>query len=156
MVHIEVLARGVLLHQGRLLLVVALEDGHASLPGGHVEFGEPAKVALRRELREELGLEVQVGDFLGAVEHAYADSRPHAEINLLFRLHCPALTSERPPVALESHIGFRWQPLDDLAAAGLLPEVMCQVLPRWLEEGRPAGWAGDTDGEPAAPGGQRR
>ncbi len=154
MAHIEVLARGVLVHQDQLLLAVSLLEGHAFLPGGHVEFGEAAKSALARELQEELGVAVEVGDFIGAVEHAYSDDdgRLHAEINLLFRLHCAALTSDRAPAAQENHIAFRWQPLDDLAGAGLLPEVMVQVLPCWLAEDRPAGWAGDADGAPAAAG----
>ena len=38
--------------------------GVYELPGGHVEFGEEATVALKRELVEELGMNVQVGDIL--------------------------------------------------------------------------------------------
>ncbi len=39
------------------------------LPGGKVELDESPKAALRRELREELGIEVEIGDWLGRGRH---------------------------------------------------------------------------------------
>src|SRR4051795_8818739 len=50
---------------GRLLAARRSEPpslaGRWELPGGKVEPGEPERAALRRELREELGVEVRLG-----------------------------------------------------------------------------------------------
>ena len=40
-------------------------------PGGRVETGETDQAALARELAEEMGIDVQVGDRVIHVEHAY-------------------------------------------------------------------------------------
>ena len=42
-------------------------------PGGKVEPGEDDACALRREIHEELGCEVQVGDRVDQVQHRYPD-----------------------------------------------------------------------------------
>jgi mutator protein MutT len=60
-----------IVREGQLLLVKRLrapEAGHWSLPGGKVEFGESVADAVRREIREEVGLEIELGKSLGIVE----------------------------------------------------------------------------------------
>jgi 8-oxo-dGTP pyrophosphatase MutT (NUDIX family) len=49
---------------GRILLVDPTYKPDWDLPGGMAEANEPPADALRRELREELGLDIQVGDLL--------------------------------------------------------------------------------------------
>ena len=50
---IEVIARGVCVAGGRVLLCRAKGGSSTYLPGGHVEFGETGREALVREMREE-------------------------------------------------------------------------------------------------------
>ncbi len=67
----EVAVGAVLVRDGRLLLVQrgrGVAVGRWSLPGGRVEPGERLAEAVRRELREETGLEVAVGDLCGIAE----------------------------------------------------------------------------------------
>lgn len=42
-------------------------------PGGKVETGESKEDCLKREIREELGLEIEVGSALTPVEHHYPE-----------------------------------------------------------------------------------
>jgi 8-oxo-dGTP pyrophosphatase MutT (NUDIX family) len=52
--------KGVLVHDGRVLLLLN-ERGEWDLPGGRPDPGEDHRAALKREVREEAGLEVDVG-----------------------------------------------------------------------------------------------
>ncbi|MFT5679123.1 MAG: 8-oxo-dGTP diphosphatase [Myxococcota bacterium] len=47
------------------------QAGLWELPGGKVEPGEDDRSALARELHEELGITVAVGDFIASHDHAY-------------------------------------------------------------------------------------
>ena len=60
-----------ILRDGRLLLVKRLrapEAGCWNLPGGKVDFGESVEDAVRREIAEELGVEIALDGSLGHVE----------------------------------------------------------------------------------------
>ncbi|MER6218760.1 NUDIX hydrolase [Streptomyces sp. NPDC001674] len=50
--------------RGRVLIVNPVYKERWNLPGGHIEEGELPTDALRRELREELGLDLEIGDLL--------------------------------------------------------------------------------------------
>lgn len=61
--------------------VVLLERSHPPhegswvLPGGVVELGETAREACGREVREEIGLDVRVGEFVGLYDDPGRDPR---------------------------------------------------------------------------------
>ena len=134
--NIETIARGVLIREGQLLVCQPKAGGRCYLPGGHIEFGETARVALAREVREELGLEAQVGDFLAVAENRFEQAgEPHCEINLIFAMAVPALREVGGEVsAQEGWIAFRWVPFTEAAlrAANLLPAHLIGDLPRLL------------------------
>ena len=54
--------------EGNVLLVHNTDGGGWSLPGGKVEYGETLVEALKREVREETGLFVEVNDIVSVNE----------------------------------------------------------------------------------------
>lgn len=68
----------VILKEGSVLLVKRANEpskGEWSLPGGVVELGETAKQALRREIKEELSIEVRPKGIVDVVEKIVRDDR---------------------------------------------------------------------------------
>src|SRR5512138_526741 len=53
------------------------ERGLWEFPGGSVEFGERLADALKREIREEYGMEIEVGALLDVVDHILPEEGQH-------------------------------------------------------------------------------
>ena len=130
------------MQRGRVLLCLSKGAANAYLPGGHVEFLEQAAGGLRREIEEELGLKVDIGRFMGAVEHSFIQKgKRHCEINLVFRMAIEGLDARRSPAAREDGIAFRWVSLRALEKARLEPHPLCRLVPQWLRANAgPARW----------------
>ena len=80
-------------------------EGLWEFPGGKIEPGESLAEGLRRELREELGTEVAVGEEVFTVTHDYADR----SVELHF-LSCRFLNAPVPLLGQE----MRWVAREEL------------------------------------------
>jgi 8-oxo-dGTP diphosphatase len=73
-----VVAAAVIVEEGRVLLTQRKAGTHLAgaweFPGGKVESGEDPREALRRELREEIGIEASVGEIVDVTFHRYEEA----------------------------------------------------------------------------------
>jgi mutator protein MutT len=53
------------------------ERGLWEFPGGSVEFGETLAEALRREMQEEYGVQIEVGELLDVADHILPEEGQH-------------------------------------------------------------------------------
>jgi len=123
--------------RGRVLLTRMEAGGYTFLPGGHIEMGEGAELALEREIQEELGKACAVKKFLGAIENSWVegDARHH-EINLIFEVDVPDLDPQSAVASQEKHIEFLLASPDDFESLNLLPVSLRAFIKNWR--------AGDT------------
>lgn len=108
--HFDVVAGIVYRDDGRFLVAQRPDDGLLAgmweFPGGKVEAGESFPDALKRELMEELALEVEVGELFTVVKHAFT----HFKITL-YAFECQHIGAQ--PQAIEAQ-AFAWTTLDDI------------------------------------------
>ena len=114
------MAAGVVVEAGRVLLAQRFESdsfgGLWEFPGGKIEAGEDPRVALARELDEELGIEVEVGRVL---ELVFARSTDEVSIVLIF-FEASRTTRSAAPRPIEA-AAVRWVELHDLLDGELTP-----------------------------------
>ena len=120
--HIETIARGVCVADGKVLLCFPKDRRYAYLPGGHIEFGETGRVALVREMKEETGLDATAGELLGVVESSFVQKgERHCEINLIYKMGLEGLEGLE---SREDWICFDWVDCDKIDSVNLLPSEM--------------------------------
>lgn len=103
---------GVIVEGARVLLSQRKSGTHLAgaweFPGGKVEPGEDPRDALVRELREELGIEVDVGDPLEITFHRYETK---SVLLLFFTAKRTARSAEPSPIDVAA---VRWASVEEL------------------------------------------
>lgn len=125
----------------KILLAQAKGYANTFLPGGHIEFGESAKDALKREVEEELGINCTVGRFLGVVEHKWEKNGVlHCEVNQVFEVTSSELHSNTHPKSIESHLDFFWCGGEDLDDSHLQPYPFRSLIKNYLSGKNDVWW----------------
>lgn len=112
---VEVVA-AVIVHGGRVL---ATQRGYGDMkdgwefPGGKIEAGETPEGALRREIREELKMDIEVRQLIGTVEWDY----PRFHLTM----HCYWCGVEGGRLTLLEHEAARWLAHEELDSVDWLP-----------------------------------
>ena len=89
-------------------------------PGGKVEENETPQQALKREIREELDTEIEVGDLIDSIEYNY----PKFHLSM----DCYLCTVKNGTLTLKEHEAARWLDKDNIDSVDWLPADM------WLIE----------------------
>ena len=124
-------AAAIIVRDGQVLAAQrahGMKDGW-ELPGGKLENGETAEDACRREIREELGLELGVLWPFTTVSHSYP------EFSITMDVFCAPVGSDAEPQMLD-HEALRWLGRDELLSVDWLPadlEVVRSFGLNWVE-----------------------
>lgn len=82
-------------------------------PGGKMEQGETPEQALKREIREELDVEIGVGQLFDTVEFDYT--------NFHLTMHCFLCTIKSGELVLKEHEAAKWLSKESLDSVDWLP-----------------------------------
>lgn len=118
-------AAGLVFRNGKLLITKRYDDAHLGglweFPGGKLEPKETFEQCLVRELQEELGIEVSVGELVESVTHEYPGKRVHLRFFI-----CDWKENEPQPLGCSE---CKWVSAEELAAHEF-PEADARLLQR--------------------------
>ncbi|MBQ2386075.1 MAG: (deoxy)nucleoside triphosphate pyrophosphohydrolase [Bacteroidales bacterium] len=125
MKHIEVVA-AIIQREGAYLATqrgYGEFEGMWEFPGGKIEFGESHEVALKREIQEELGVDIAIEELLCTTEYDYP--------SFLLTMHCYLCSIETGDIELREHKSARWLTTETLDNVEWLPadkEIILKLI----------------------------
>ena len=94
-------------------------EGMWEFPGGKIEEGETAEFALKREIQEELGIDITIDKFLCTTEYDYPSFH--------LTMHCYICSIEAGEIVLREHKSARWLRPEELGSVEWLPADISPV-----------------------------
>lgn len=146
-------AKAVIVKEGKLLALKMHENGgtYYILPGGGQKHGENLHQALERECKEELGVEVEIGELIFVREyigknHELAAYHSHAhQTEFLFLCNTNQdifINGIRPD---KGQLGTEWLPINELLEYKLFPQALRTHLISYFDSGKTATYVGDIN-----------
>ena len=88
-------------------------EGMWEFPGGKIEEGETAEFALKREIQEELGIDITIDKFLCTTEYDYPSFH--------LTMHCYLCGIKAGEIELREHKSAHWLRPEKLGSVEWLP-----------------------------------
>lgn len=131
---LNVRAAGVIIHNGKVLAHRNINSNHYALIGGRVEIGEDSSNTIKREIKEELGKDIEITGYIATIENFFEmkGSKYH---EILF-IHKAEFTEEEDQkiectmknIEEKEYLQYEWLDLRKIDEYPLLPIVVKDIL----------------------------
>ncbi|MDB8554473.1 NUDIX domain-containing protein [Turicibacter sanguinis] len=121
---------GVLIHENRLLVMTDERSPYYYLPGGRVSMNEESTMAIKREIKEELDVEVEATQLLWIVENFFVEQQSQEQFHEIGMYYLLQLTEEdilkRGQKFIMNEGGYKklsflWLPLEKIKHLNIYP-----------------------------------
>ena len=127
----------ILIKNGKILVHEGKKFKGFCFPGGHVELGETTSEAIKREMQEELNIEVNIADIFCINENIYTNNLNTVcqEINYYYKVELlfDVLPDEPFEIieldkGIEKKHKFHWIPITELVESNLQPIDISKMI----------------------------
>ncbi len=131
---LNVRAAGVMTHNGKVLVHRNVNSDHYALIGGRVEIGENSEDTIKREIKEELGKDIKITEYISTIENFFEikGSKYH-EIMFVYGIEFINEEDKKIDYVMKNiegkdYLQYEWIELDRIEEYTLLPKVLKEVL----------------------------
>ena len=131
---LNVRAAGIIIHNNKILTHRNINSDHYALIGGRIQIGEDSETALKREIKEETGREINITGYIATIENFFEmKSEKYHEIMFI---HKAEFVNEQDQIIEDTikniegkeYLKYEWLDLDKLDEYNLLPIAAKEIL----------------------------
>ena len=131
---LNVRAGVVIMHNNKILLHRNVNSDHYAMIGGRVEIGESSENTIKREIKEELGKDIKIKEYISTIENFFEikGSKYH-EIMFVYGIEFINEEDKKIDYVMKNiegkdYLQYEWIDLDKIDEYPLRPDVLKEVL----------------------------
>ena len=131
---LNIRAGGVIIHNNKVLTHKSTNKNHYALPGGRVAIGENSEKTIKREIKEELGKDIEINDYIATIENFFEmDNKKYHEIYFLYKIEFENEEDKKIESTLQNIEGkedlhYEWLDLEKIDEYNILPVCLKDIL----------------------------
>ena len=131
---LNVRAAGIIIHNNKVLLHRNINENHYALIGGRVEIGENSADTVKREIKEELGKDVEITGYISTIENFFEiKSSKYHEIMFVHKIEFTNEEDKNIEYTMKNiegkdYLKYEWIDLDKIDEYPLAPNIMKDIL----------------------------
>ncbi len=131
---LNVRAAVIINHNNKVLVHRNVNSDHYALIGGRVEIGEDSETTVKRELKEEIGKDIEITGYISTIENFFEmEGSKYHEILFVHKGEFIDEDDKKIEDTLKNvegkdYLQYEWLDIDKIEQYPLLPEVIQKVL----------------------------
>lgn len=131
---LNVRAAGLIIHNGKILAHRNINSNHYALIGGRVEIGENSVDTVRREIKEELGKDVEMTGYVATIENFFdVEGSKYHEILFVHKVEFIDENDKKIEYTMKNiegkdYLRYEWLDLEKIDEYPILPKIIKEVL----------------------------
>ena len=131
---LNIRAAVIIIHNNKILVHKNVNKDHCGLPGGRVEIGEDSAKTVKREIKEELGKEIEIENYIATVENFFRlEGKKYHEIFFIHRVEFVDKQDQEITYTLHNiegkeYLNYEWIDLDEIDKYNIVPACLKEIL----------------------------
>lgn len=127
---LNIRACALIIHNNKLLVHNNENESHVALVGGRVKIGESSEDTLKREIKEEMGKEIEILEYVSTIENFFdADDMPYHEIMFVYRVDFKDEEDKKiidsiKNIEGEDELRYDWIDIEKIEEYPLKPQIL--------------------------------
>ena len=131
---LNIRAAGIMIHNNKVLVHKNINSNHYAIVGGRVQIGESSEETIKREIKEELGKNIEIIGYIGTIENFFElkGSKYH-EILFVYKIEFENDEDKKIEYTLNNKEGkeylhYEWIELSKIDEYNLVPIAIKKIL----------------------------